>query len=73
MHNSGSSPVILLIVGIIAISAATFFICTGRVWVRFSGWVYRVDEPWAFWGNVLILYLAGVLFSLFFFFGGLPN
>jgi hypothetical protein len=34
------SPYLWLILGVISISAAAFFTYTGKVWVRFDGWVY---------------------------------
>jgi hypothetical protein len=69
------SPYIFLILGVIFISAAVVFTCTGKVWVRFNGWVYRAKEPRAFWVNTLILYFVGVCFIGGFLFtvGGLSN
>jgi hypothetical protein len=58
--NARLPPYSLSILGAISISAATFFGCTGRVWVRFNGWVYRAKEPRAFWGEVAAYFLAGV-------------
>ena len=55
-------PYIFLILGILSISAATAFICTGKVWVRFNGWVYRAKEPAWFWWEVALDYLIGVCF-----------
>jgi hypothetical protein len=76
MFDLGSllrAPFIFLILSVLAISAATVFACTGRVWVRFSGWVYRAKEPRVFWVDVIILYLAGVFFMGCFLFGGPSN
>jgi hypothetical protein len=61
-------PYILFILGVISISAATVFTCTGKVWVRYNGWVYRAKEPRAFWGNVAAYYFVGVCFIGFFLF-----
>jgi hypothetical protein len=55
-------PYIFLILGVISISAAVVFSFSGRVWVRFNGWVYRAKEPRAFWGNVAAYYFVGVCF-----------
>ena len=60
------APYIFLILGVISISAATVFTCTGKVWVRYNGWVYRAKEPRAFWGNVAAYYFIGVCFIGFF-------
>jgi|HubBroStandDraft_5_1064220.scaffolds.fasta_scaffold731923_1 hypothetical protein len=38
-------PYLFLILGIISILAAVVFTCTGKVWVRFNGWLYRAKEP----------------------------
>jgi hypothetical protein len=55
-------PHIFLILGVISISAAAVFTFTGKVWVRFNGWVYRTKEPRAFWGEVAAYYFVGVCF-----------
>ncbi len=59
-------PYIFLILGVISISAAAFFTFSGRVWVRFNGWVYRAEEPRAFWVNVAAYYFVGVCFIGYF-------
>ena len=51
-----------LILGILSVSAATVFTCMGKVWVRFSGWLYRAEEPGWFWWNVALYYLVGAFF-----------
>ena len=60
------SPYLFLILGVISISAAAVFTFTGKVWVRFNGWVYRAKEPWAFWGEVAAYYFVGVCLVGFF-------
>lgn len=55
-------PYVFLTVGVMSISAATFFTCTGKVWVRFNGWVYRVNKPGWFWREVGLYYLGGIYF-----------
>jgi hypothetical protein len=61
-------PYIFLILGIISISAATVFTCTGKVWVRLNGWVYRTNEPKWFWYEVAVDYLIGIFFIGYFLF-----
>jgi hypothetical protein len=61
-------PYVFLILGIISISAATVFTGTGKVWVRFNGWVYRAKEPGWFWWEVALDYLIGVCFIGYFLF-----
>ena len=61
-------PYIFLILGVISISAAVVFTCTGRVWVRFNGWVYRTKEPRSFWGEVAAYFLVGLFFIGYFLF-----
>jgi len=59
-------PYIFLILGVLAVSAAMVFTYTGRVWVRFSGWVYRDKEAGWFWWEVALDYLIGVFFIGYF-------
>jgi hypothetical protein len=59
-------PYVFLILGVISIFAAAVFTCTGKVWVRFSGWVYRAKEPGWFWWEVALDYLIGVCFIGYF-------
>ncbi len=42
------------------------FTCTGRVWVRFNGWVYRDKEAGWFWWEVALDYLIGGFFIGYF-------
>jgi hypothetical protein len=69
MPNVGAlirPPYIFLILGLISISAAVVFTCTGRVWVRLNGWVYRAKEPKWFWWEVVLDFLIGVCFVGYF-------
>jgi hypothetical protein len=59
-------PYIFLTLGVISISAATFFAYTGEVWARFRGWVCRDKEPRVFWGEVAAYFLVGVFFVGYF-------
>lgn len=61
-----SAPDIFLILGVISISAAAVFTCTGKAWVRVHGWVYRAKEPRWFWWEVALYYLVGVWFVGYF-------
>jgi len=61
-------PNVFMILGVITISGAAFFAYTGKVWVRFSGWVYRDKEPRVFWGEVAAYFLVGVFFLGYFLF-----
>jgi hypothetical protein len=55
-------PDIFLILGLISISAAVVFTCTGKVWVRLNGWIYRAKEPKWFWWEVALYFLGGICF-----------
>ena len=56
------SHYIYLILGVISFSGAVVSTCTGKTRARFSGWVYRAEEPTQFWWVVTIYYLGSVLF-----------
>jgi hypothetical protein len=49
-----------LLLGIASICAAVVFTYKGKVWVRFTGWVYRAKEPKWFWWEVALDYLIGL-------------
>jgi hypothetical protein len=53
---------IYLILGMLFIFGALASTYAGKTRSRFSGWVYRAEEPGAFWWTVVIYYVAGVLF-----------
>jgi hypothetical protein len=53
-------PLFCLIFGFIFFSLGVLWTLTGRVWLRFHGWVYRVDEPKTFWWNVAVFFLIGL-------------
>ena len=59
-------PHIFLVLGLLSASAATVFASTGRVWVRFNGWVYRAKEPKWFWYEVAVDYVIGAGFIGYF-------
>jgi len=59
-------PHIFLLLGALSASAATVFTYTGKVWVRFNGWVYRAKETGWFWWEVALYYLVGVWFVGYF-------
>lgn len=61
-------PYIFLLLGVISISAAVLFTGTGKVWVRFNGWVYRAKEPKWFWWEIALDYLIGFCFVGYFLF-----
>jgi ABC-type cobalamin transport system permease subunit len=66
LHSLLRPPNVFLILGVISISAAVIFTCTGKVWVRFNGWVYRAKEPVWFWWEVALDYLIGACFIGYF-------
>jgi hypothetical protein len=65
---ASNPPLYILILGFIAIVAAVVFACTGKVWVRFNGWVYRAKEPGSFWGEVAAYFLGGLFLVVYFLF-----
>ena len=61
-----TSPYFFLIFGVVSISAAVIFTHMGRVWVRFTGWLYRAEKPVTFWGEIAVYYFVGVCFIAYF-------
>jgi hypothetical protein len=61
-------PYVFLTLGVVSVSAAVIFTSTGRVWVRFNGWVYRTKEPRSFWGEVAAYLVVGLCFIAYFLF-----
>ena len=59
-------PYLWLILGIFFLFLGITGSCTGKVWARFGGFVYRAKEPWAFWGIILVDYLSGIFFIGYF-------
>jgi hypothetical protein len=68
-------PFFQLMIGVLSFSAAVVWTCTGKVWARFHGWVYRAEEPTDFWWSVAMYYLIGVVLIGYFLFEvhGLSN
>jgi len=54
-YGSLAFGVFLLFMGVV-------FICTGKAYIRFQGWVYRSEEPKVFWWSVGANFLLGALF-----------
>ena len=61
-------PTYIPMLGAASIVAAVFFAYTGKVWVRFNGWVYRAKEPTAFWGNVASYFVMGACMIAYYFY-----
>jgi hypothetical protein len=60
MMRSQLPPYVLLILGFISILAAVVFAYTGKVSLRFHGWIYRARQPKLFWWQVALYFLGGV-------------
>jgi hypothetical protein len=73
LHSLVEPPYIFLIVGGVFLSAAVFWMYTGRAWVRFNGWVYRAKEPKWFWWQVAVCLLFGIGFIARFLYGVLGS
>jgi hypothetical protein len=56
------SHYIYLALGIAILFWAVVSTHIGKTRSRFSGWVYRAEEPFGFWCAVAIYYVAGFLF-----------
>lgn len=50
-----------LFLGIAFFLLGVLFSSTGMAWGRFGSVTYRAENPKKFWGNVIVLYLLGVL------------
>lgn len=55
-----ASPLFLWISGFAVIALAVHWTFTGRIYVRFYGWVNRVEQPKKYWSNLVLLYLLGL-------------
>jgi hypothetical protein len=42
--------------GVFSIFAAAVFTSMGKVWVRFTDWIYRAKEPGWFWWEVALYF-----------------
>lgn len=52
-------PYIFFTAGMFVIFLAVVYTYTGKAWIRFHGWVYRVKEPKRYWLEVAMYYLGG--------------
>ena len=58
----------MLFFGIGLIAFGVVYICMGKAYARFHGWVYRSDDPKGYWGEVALYFVLGaglVAYSLF--------
>jgi hypothetical protein len=60
MREQIANPYFYLFFGYIVCALSVHWTLTGKVWVRFHGWVYRADEPKTFWWNVAMFYIIGL-------------
>jgi hypothetical protein len=54
-------PYTLFDFGMVLLFLGVVYTCIGKVYVRFSRWVYRADEPKRYWLEVAIYYLVGLV------------
>jgi len=54
-------PYTLFYFGMVLLFLAAIYTYTGKVYVRFSRWVCRADEPKRYWLEVATYYLVGVI------------
>ena len=59
MHAK-ASLLFLWVCGFAVIALAVHETFTGKVYVRFYGWVPRTDAPKTYWWNLVLLYLLGL-------------
>jgi uncharacterized membrane protein len=60
-------PYTLFDLGVFLLFLGAVYTYIGKAYVRFSGWVYRADEPKRYWLEVATYYLGGVVcIGLFF-------
>lgn len=53
--------------GIFLLFLAALYTDIGKVYVRYSGWVNRADDPKRYWFNVAAYYLLGAVLIVIFF------
>jgi hypothetical protein len=56
------SDVNMLFFGIGLIVFGVVYICMGRAYARFHGWIYRADDPKGFWCEVGLFFVLGAGF-----------
>jgi hypothetical protein len=52
-------PYAFFTAGTFVLFLAVVYTYTGKAWIRFHGWVYRVKEPKRYWLEVAMYYLGG--------------
>ena len=70
LHKLFTPPYAYLIAGMVFLSIGAISTNSGRVWVRFHGWLYRSEEPKTFWWNVASYSMIGAGFIGYFVFLG---
>jgi len=59
-------PNTLFTAGMVLILLAVVYMCTGKAYARFHGWIYRANDPKGYWLEVAGSFLLGVgLIGLF--------
>lgn len=59
--RASASPLLCLTWGFFEFSVGLYGALYGRVRGRYSGWVYRADQPKKFWSDVVTSFLAGLV------------
>ena len=60
-------PYTLFDFGIFLLFLGALYFDIEKVWVRFSGWVYRDKEPRSYWWNLAFYFLGGAFLIWLFF------
>jgi hypothetical protein len=66
-------PILLAVFGIFMCCLAAVYAYTGKLYLRFQGWVYLDKEPKRFWWGVAEYFLCGLVLIGYYFWRFYPN
>jgi hypothetical protein len=66
------SPNTLFAFGVFVLLLGLVYLISGKVWVRFQGWVYSNEEPRRYWLELALYFVCGLGLMLYAIFS-IPN
>ena len=62
---SGDIYVNMLFFGVGLIVFGVVYVCMGRAYARFHGWIYRANDPKGYWREVALYFVLGAGFVVY--------